>query len=543
VGGSARTQSCANCGHANPAGTTRWCGGCGAALGGSGDQASRPDVGGSDLPVGDAHAAAGRGWRGRVVVVAGAGVAVALTAIVVGRGWVEDRSTSEGLGVELPDPDVLPTSEEPGDAEVPAELADADELDVSEEPARVEVPAEGGGAVCVSDPDCIVWSRRVRVPPLPRTLGAGVADGLLVVAERSEVTTANELAVDVVAVDVATGEQVWETTVTTSPWQSRLPLPMRPGVVIADRWVIAADCGQLAGLDLADGEVVWTLPMGCPFIVHDVVAAPSGEPEVVLAVTATQDPFTSDWVVTVVDIPTGTIRWSREVVRAAATTHGVVVLDADGWMLGLDPVTGESRWALTPSLPSPDLRSVAGAVLESDGSDLASTSRLRSTVDGQLLLDDAVQRHGIPTVGRTETQRRAELVTTAEQLVLVVDGQVRWSIPQPQVGCCVSSYLAEDHAAVQLGDGSVLVLDQADGTVMGEHDQLRFQVATDNALVGRFVIAAFEPISDDALTLRVFDAQAHHLVATLPASRVLAALPDGDVLFVVNDEVVRITGP
>jgi hypothetical protein len=226
------------------------------------------------------------------------------------------------------------------------------------------------------------------------------------------------------------------------------------------------------------------------------------------------------------------------VVRAAATPYGVVVLDEDGWMLGLDPVTGESRWALTPSLPSPDLRSVAGAVLESD---LASTSRLRSAADGQLLLNDAVQRHGVPMIGQTETQRRAELVTTAEQLVLVEHGQVRWSIPQPQVDCCVSSYLAEDHAAVQLGGGSVVVLDRGDGTVLDEHDRIRFQVATGNALVGRFVIAAFEPISHRALSLRVFHAQAHHPVATLPASRVLAALPDGDVLFVVNDEVVRIT--
>ena len=478
-------------------------------------------------------------------MVAGAGVVVAVTvsAIALGRGPVEDRPTSDGLGVELPDADVFPASEEPGDAEVPAELPDVDELDGAEEPAGADVPAVGGGAVCVSDPDCIVWSRRVTAQPLPRTMGAGVADGLLVMAERSEVTTQDELAVDVVAVDVATGEQVWKSTVTTPPWHSPLQVPMRPGLVIADRWVIAAHCGQLAGLDLTDGAVAWTLPMGCPFIVHDVVAAPSGEPEVVLAVTAPQGPFPSDWVVNAVDIRTGTIRWSREVVRAAATPYGAVAMEEDGRVIGLDPATGESRWTLTPSGPSPELRSVAGAVLEGDGSDLASNSRLRSAAAGQPLLDDAVQRHGIPTIGRTETQHRAELVTTAEQLVLVVDGQVRWSIPQPQVGCCVSSYLAEDHAAVQLGDGSVLVLDRADGTVAGEHDRIRFQVATETALVGRFVIAAYEPISDRALSLRVFDAQAHHLVATLPASRVLAALPDGDVLFVVNDEVVRVTSP
>jgi hypothetical protein len=280
-------------------------------MGVAGDQAPRPDVGGSDRRGGEDHASAGRGWRGGAVMVAGAGVVVVVTTIVLGRGWVEDRPTSDGLGVELPDPGVLPASEEPDDAEVLSELTDADELDRSEEPAGVDVPADGGGAVCVSDPDCILWSRRVRAPPLPQIMGAAVAHGLLVVVERSEVTTGDELAVDVVAVDVATGAQVWESTVAPPRWQSRLPVPMRPGLVIADRWVIVADCGQLAGLDLTDGEVAWTLLMGCPFIVHDVVAAPSGEPEVVLAVTAPRGPFADDWVVIAVDIRTGTIRWSR----------------------------------------------------------------------------------------------------------------------------------------------------------------------------------------------------------------------------------------
>jgi hypothetical protein len=529
-----RAGTCATCGRENPSGSARWCGGCGAEISaatGASTRARISPIEPSSDPASDAEPVMGT-TAGRPRARGPRALALSLlliAALVVGAvvsAPGRDRVDDDAGEVELPRSEALPIPTDPPGP-------DADE-------AR-DRPVEGLEPVREIAPGAVVWADQVTNEPLSPTADLEVADGLIITAERSPGETEDELAADVVAVDATTGEQVWMRTV-TAPW---FP-PTAPGLAVAGRWAVVADCAQLTGVDLTDGEVVWQHRSERQILLNDVAPAPRDDPEVVLVVTSNRISPRLDWVVSAVDVVTGEIRWDREVFRAAVTPDAAVVLEEDGRLIGLSATTGEPLWETTPDTSSSDLFSVGGAILETD--DRAGTRGwLRAAADGRLLFDDEVHRHGLPMPGRADVERQVELVTTVDEVALVEDGKVRWSVPQPDAACCVGSHVpaGEQAVAVLLAEGTLLRLDRRDGEVLSDRN-VRGVQATNTTLAGRFVLAADEPIRDRAMPLRLTDTSdpaGWRVVATLTEGQVVAVLPEGDVLLLADDRVHRVTSP
>jgi outer membrane protein assembly factor BamB len=542
VQGSGRSRTCERCGATNPAESARWCGGCGAVL--AVPDQHDPSPGLEDLEPPDDVARAASPRRAGPITV---GV-VPIAALVVGLGWflligrepTEHPRPSRDQGVEVPAPDDPIAAPGPVDDDVAAEEPSAEAPDP---PATDDGSSSDPQVMCVSAPDCVVWTTRVTTQPLPPTMGAQVADDLLVVTERSASTSPDEIVADVVTIDVGTGAEVWRTTVASPARDAPEPPPMRPRVAIVDRWAVVADCKQLTALSLADGQVDWSLPMPCPFTLHEVATAPREEPEILLVSTSQPTPFGTHGTVTAVAMGSGNIRWTRDATAATVTPDGVVVTTEDGQLVSLDAVTGVLRWEVSSTVPSPQVRSVAGAVLVSDGSDDDLSGHLLSAADGRPLLEGTVQRHGSPTIGNAPFDGGAELVVSAMQVLLIEEGEIRWAVPQLAAACCAGDHVTETHVVAKLDDGRLVVRDRTDGSGVAEHAAIRFQFDSETFLAGRFVVAAYEAIGGDSASLRVFDAEERHLVAKMPGARVLASLPDGDVLFATGGHVFRLTSP
>jgi outer membrane protein assembly factor BamB len=532
VNTSGGTNACEACGHANPEDGARWCGVCGAELPAPAGAPTRPVETANELSpdrssgTGDQTAGTTPGrWvasspRRLAVPVLALAVLVGVVVLTTGRDRLAEPATATDDDVELPAADALTAPSEDGGATDPPPEQPAPARDIA--------------------PGAVVWADRVTTEPLSPTSDLEVADGLIITAERSPEETEDEIAADVFAVDAMTGEQVWKRTV-MAPWFPATP----PGLAVADRWAIVADCAQLTGLDLADGEVVWQHRTEREILLNDVAAAPRDDPEVVLVVTSNRTAPRLDWVVTAIDTVTGEIRWDREVVRAAVTPDAAVVLDEDGRVTGLAAATGEPMWENTPETPPDELHSVAGAILETDDRE-PTRGRLRAAADGRLLFEDDVRLHGLPMPGRNEVEHRSEIVTTAAEVALIEDGEVRWTVPQPHAACCVSSHVPPEGAvAVLLTDGTLLGLDRGDGEARSQRDVRHLQ-ETNTTLAGRFVLAADEPIRDRAGSLRLIDSSdpaRWRVVATLSKGQIVAALPEGDVLLLADDEVHRLTSP
>lgn len=176
-------------------------------------------------------------------------------------------------------------------------------------------------AVGVAQLEQIVWKyRTAKVIGAPLALGpeAGYA-----------VTTDG----DVVALDLADGDVLWQTSLGTPAYGTP--------VVAGDRILIGTDVG-LAAVGL-DGKTQWTLE-GAP-----IEAAP-------LVLDAVAYVGDRDGKVLAVDIVGGTLIWEAvtagpvlaSVVRAR---DSVVVGSSDGGIYALDPATGEPRWTWSASAP------------------------------------------------------------------------------------------------------------------------------------------------------------------------------------------------
>jgi hypothetical protein len=429
--------------------------------------------------------------------------------------------------------------EEPG-TDHGVDLPSADAFAPSGEAGGGDPGAGQSGLVDDIAPGAVVWSDPVTTEPFVPSSDLEVASGLIITAERSSEQSEDEIAADVFAVDAMTGEQVWRRTVMAP----RFP-PVAPGVAVADRWAVLADCAQLTGLDLADGAVVWQHRTEQAILLNDVAAAPRDDPEVMLVVTSNRSSPRMNWVVRAIDTVTGEIRWDREVVRAAVTPESAVVLDEDGRLTGLAAATGEPLWEVTPDTPPDQLHSVAGAILETDDQD-GDHGRLRAAADGRLLLADEVHRHRLPKPGRNEVEHRKEVVTTAAEIALIEDGELNWTIPQPHVACCISSHVPAEGAVVGLlADGTMLHLDHGDGEVRSERDGPVLP-EPDTALAGRFVLATDEPIRERAGSLRLIDTSdptTWRVAATFSQGQLVATLPRGDVLLLADDRLHRLTSP
>jgi outer membrane protein assembly factor BamB len=528
-------RACADCGERATSDVSRWCARCGAVLpavvparvtegvrpsevtSGSGadprvEADADPDAA---APAEGTQALAGHRSASRRMVLPLAGTVLLLGGLVFTQGGGRTLTADED---EAGEPPTAATDES-----APAGEDDGGPV--------------GHATGCSSDPDCIVWAGPVTTAPLSPTADVEIAAGALVAAERIAPLAEDEIAIEVRAIDLDDGTPRWSTTI-TAPAAPEAP----PSLAVAGSFVLAGDCAQVSALDLADGSVAWQLWFDEPVVLQDVAVAPANDPEVVLVVTATRVAPTLGWIVTAVGIDDGAIRWQRDVARAATTTQAVVVDDGDEVLLGLDPLTGDTRWEVSHASVLRDPRSLAGAVAIDDWSGAAPVTRLLSADDGDPLLPAFVQHDSVAFAG-TVSGRGAAIVTTGHHVAFVEDGTIAWTIEQPDSPCCSSSHVDAERVVVQLADGTQRLLDRADGSVRDERDAPAEQDGNTSTLIGRFLVVTDGPLRDRPATLRFLDAADGEPVAVLAESQLVAALPDGDVLVLADGDVTRVTVP
>ncbi|MFC4540601.1 PQQ-binding-like beta-propeller repeat protein [Halosolutus amylolyticus] len=141
------------------------------------------------------------------------------------------------------------------------------------------------------------------------------------------------------AIDVASGDEQWSTTVDEDGGQSQCPC------VVGDRLVLGTESGSLVALDREDGTERWTTALPGP------VSGPTAAGGTVYVGTR-EDP-----VCRAVDASSGDVRWTFDpdpavdVVDYPAVTDDLVYVGAedtsvlDGRLYALDRATGTERWS------------------------------------------------------------------------------------------------------------------------------------------------------------------------------------------------------
>ncbi|WP_306590813.1 PQQ-binding-like beta-propeller repeat protein [Geothrix sp. 21YS21S-4] len=145
----------------------------------------------------------------------------------------------------------------------------------------------------------------------------------------------------IVAYDLATGKQLWESRVARSA-------EIKDGPLLGERLAFACD-GKLVSVDLADGKVSWTLPYKGWFM-------PMGEGERILLVEERGWVILDQWLVAV-DAATGKKVWEQNLgaTRLPWIQNGKVFCNGRGTLWALDLSTGKQLWShpfgAAPAMP------------------------------------------------------------------------------------------------------------------------------------------------------------------------------------------------
>jgi glucose dehydrogenase len=190
-------------------------------------------------------------------------------------------------------------------------------------------------------------------------LGALSRTGAAVVGETAFVGTD---AGDVIAVDMASGDELWSAR---AGEEVRLPLAATDDLVlVATTSSSATGTSELVALDAADGQVAWRHGPGVTGVVVGSPSVGEGASFVTMG----------DRTVESVDLQDGTLNWSATMNQAGGTApvlleDAVVTLDVLGQVYAFDPDDGHRLWdhALNVAVFGPPIATPDAILVPSDG--------------------------------------------------------------------------------------------------------------------------------------------------------------------------------
>jgi hypothetical protein len=445
-----------------------------------------------------------------VLVVAVLGVAVFVLAV-----WqpAQPTATERGsLALELPgraeiaapaSPDGMPadgmTDEGAGAAEG---AATADAL----RSARGTVPPR-----CLGGLACRVW--QVELP-------AGTEPGSIVTGD------------DVVVVPSTRELRVYDARTGTARWSVGVRAPgnrvVAPRAAIAGGLALVVGTGErLHAYDLDDGERRWSTTIGGLERLRDARDL-DGQ---LLVLGARADQRSRHAVLLALDPADGSARWQIDVDGAILTDVGPVSQDRRAGLRGHDPRNGDARWSALPGLAIGDLRAAGPLALVAAGEE-------------RLLLDAATGEQvarlpQLPMLGPLPTET-ATVVPGEDRAVLVGGDGVAWDATVAE-GCCTGHLVGDDEVTLRRTDGSVLVLDRADGAVLdqrGPFDLGRTEAA--GWLLGGLEFTVLGEEGGAEPRLRVRDVRTGRVVEELPTAAPVAVI-GRDVIVASYERMLRLT--
>jgi outer membrane protein assembly factor BamB len=315
-------------------------------------------------------------------------------------------------------------------------------------------------------------------------------------------------------------------------------LRLGEGIAIADNRVYAASHkGEVVALDLATGHQVWRAKTGAP-LSGGTAVGPG-----LLVVGA------SDGRLFAFDPANGHSRWkirlNGEVLAPAAISARLIaVRTVDGKLHALSPDDGHELWATEQQVPRLSLRGTASPVITGDqvlcGFDNGKVIAV-SAGDGSVQWEATVT----PPHGRTELERLDDIdspVRVSGHDVYAVGFQGKVAMLALDTGQVWWSHEDSSYRGVTVDEGTLYVAD-ADGEVVALKARTGAEVWRQNKLLHR----GLSPIAvmDDTIVLGDFQGYLHWLdkasgalaarVATGGARISTQPLVVGDMVVVVND--------
>jgi outer membrane protein assembly factor BamB len=301
-----------------------------------------------------------------------------------------------------------------------------------------------------------------------------------------------------------------------------------PRAAIAGGLVLVAGTGErLHAYDLDDGERRWSTTIGGLEHVRDAREL-DGQ---LLVLGARPDQRSRHTVLLALDPADGTVRWQVDVDGAILTDVGPVSQDRRAGLRGHDPRDGDARWSALQGRAIGDLRA-------------AGPLALVAAAEERLLLDAATGEQvarlpRLPMLGPLPTET-ATVVPGEDRAVLVGGDGVAWDAAVAG-GCCTGHLVGDDEVTLRRTDGSVLVLDRADGAVLDQRGPFDLASAEGAGwLLGGLEFSALPEEVGAEPRLRVRDVRTGRVVEELPTAAPVAVL-GRDVIVASYERMLRLT--
>ena len=307
--------------------------------------------------------------------------------------------------------------------------------------------------------------------------------------------------------------------------------------VAGNRVYAAGHRGDVLGLDLASGHVVWRARMRAPL---SGGTAASGELVLV---------GSSDGQLFALNPADGAIRWkvrlNGEVLAPAAISERLIaVRTVDGKLHALSPADGHELWSQEQQVPRLSLRGTARPVIAGD---LVLCGFDNGKVLAANMNDGSVQWEATitPPHGRTELERLADIdsaVRVSGQDVYTVGFQGRVAMLALETGQVWWSHEASSYRGLTL-DEDALYVATADGELVALKARTGAEIWRQKALLHRGLSAP--AIMDNAVVAADFQGYVHWLdkasgalaarVATGKVRISTAPVVVGNLVLVIND--------
>jgi hypothetical protein len=445
-----------------------------------------------------------------VLVVAVLGVAVFVLAV-----WqpAQPTATERGsLALELPGRAEIAAPASPDG--MPADGMIYEGAGAAEGAATADALRSARGTVpprCLGGLACRVW--QVELP-------AGTEPGSIVTGD------------DVVVVPSTRELRVYDARTGTARWSVGVRAPgnrvVAPRAAIAGGLALVVGTGErLHAYDLDDGERRWSTTIGGLERLRDARDL-DGQ---LLVLGARADQRSRRAVLLALDPADGSARWQIDVDDAILTDVGPVSQDRRAGLRGHGPRDGDARWSALQGHAIGDLRAAGPLALVAAGEE-------------RLLLDAATGEQvarlpRLPMLGPLPTET-ATVVPGEDRAVLVGGDGVAWDATVAE-GCCTGHLVGDDEVTLRRTDGSVLVLDRADGAVLdqrGPFDLGRTEAA--GWLLGGLEFTVLGEEGGAEPRLRVRDVRTGRVVEELPTAAPVAVI-GRDVIVASYERMLRLT--